>query len=51
MTLENAVFWLSVTVLLGAGILVGQIAAVMVAAAAGAVLAYRNAKAYSASIV
>jgi hypothetical protein len=42
MSSERTVFWLTATVLLGCGVLVGQIAAVSVAAASGAVLAYRN---------
>jgi hypothetical protein len=42
MTSEKAVFWLSVIVLLGFGLTLGQIAAAMVGAAAGCVLAVRN---------
>jgi hypothetical protein len=42
MAQDRAVFWLSVIVLLGAGVLVGQLQAVMIAAMAGVVLAYRN---------
>jgi hypothetical protein len=39
---DRAVFWMSVVVLLGAGVLVGQVKAVMIAAMAGVILAYRN---------
>jgi hypothetical protein len=39
---DRAVFWLCVVVLLGAGILVGQVQAVMVAAMTGIILAYYN---------
>lgn len=47
MSRDKAVFWLTVTVLLGAGFLVGQIAAASVAAATGAILALRNSGAVS----
>ena len=42
MAQDRAVFWMSVIVLLGAGVLVGQVEAVMIAAMAGVILAYRN---------
>jgi hypothetical protein len=42
MAQDRAVFWMSVVVLLGAGVLVGQVEAVMIAAMAGVILAYRN---------
>ena len=42
MTSDRAVFWLAVTGLLGIGIVLGQVPAVMLAAMAAIVLAYRN---------
>ena len=40
MAQDRAVFWLGVTLLLGAGIAVGQVAAVMVGAMTSLLLAY-----------
>jgi hypothetical protein len=39
---DRAVFWMSVVLLLGVGILLGQIEAVMIAAMAAIILAYQN---------
>ncbi len=42
---ERAIFWLSVTILLGVAMLLGQLTAVMVAAAVGIWVVYEQLKA------